>query len=218
MDLTGISYPGGGRVEHGGNVSYVPSCEGLAEKVSGLFAEADAHVKRFRKKTAIDCPEGCGVCCEKKDLEMTVLEFMPLAVQLWGSGEAELFLEALESRGDKVCILYGKGTVPGYGRCVKYGSRGLLCRLFGFAAVRDKASRPHFATCRIVKLKFPELFEGAERTVSLGYDAPFISSYYRRLLSIDPFLGTKTFPVNTAIRLAIEKVGFARQNFEKYAG
>ncbi len=183
--------------------------ESLALKVSELFDELDERIKMFKRKAEIDCPENCGHCCLKQDIETTILEFFPLAVHLWKTGEAEKWMDKITQAQDTTCVFYVPGeNDPEAGRCGCYKYRGLLCRLFGFFAYNKKNNKPAFVACSIMKKKYPEKVSTIQNLIENGLDIPFAGRYSYRLAMIDSFLGTKFFPVNEAIYKALEKVGF----------
>ncbi|MDD5634845.1 MAG: YkgJ family cysteine cluster protein, partial [Candidatus Omnitrophica bacterium] len=116
--------------------------EKLIAEVIDLFKKADSEIEGFKAKTALECPSGCGHCCEKVDLEATILEFMPLAIDLWRTKQAEFYLEEIQKlNSPSRCVFYEPGLKgQGLGRCKVYRLRGLICRLFGFSGSRDKKS------------------------------------------------------------------------------
>lgn len=192
-----------------GNIQYAPAYEEVVRKVLDIFAEIDERTEALRAATGLSCPEGCGRCCEQQDLEVTVLEFMPLAVHLWKTGMAESWLEKIEKKQDNVCVFYEPDpAVKGNGRCSVYAFRGMICRLFGYFAVRDKNSVPRFAACRVMKERCPEKVENVQKLISSGFDVPLAGMFSYRVMSLDPYFGARFYPVNRAIRTAIEKMGY----------
>lgn len=184
----------------------------LISKVEQLFTDIDAKITRFKEASALRCVDGCGECCKKRDIEATVLEFLPLAAYLWEKGEALSVLEKLESdHMPDTCVFFASDPgQEGKGCCSVYSFRGLICRLFGFSVVLDKNSKPRFSTCTFIKEQHPTEFHNAEKLIEEGFDVPVMIHYASRLISIDPDLGRKFLPINIAIRTAIEKIGLSR--------
>lgn len=189
--------------------------EEKVKEVKKIYRLLDADVQQFKKETALKCLRFCSHCCEKHDITATVLEFLPLAYSFYKEGQCEEYLRKLKEiqvAENNTCILL---TYPGKrenaGRCLAYKMRPMVCRLFGFSAVLDKNSRPQLVTCREIKQKYSEnylktvgLLEKAERTVPL--DIPIMKNYCMMLYGIDLSLAQKYYPLNTAIRMAIERV------------
>ena len=62
-------------------------------------------------------------------------------------------------------------------------------------------------TCSIIKTEQHENFEAAEIKISGGGEpVPVMSQYYMQLHAIDDQLGREFFPINEAIRRAIEVI------------
>lgn len=181
----------------------------LILKILELYGEIDKKVEEFKSRTALECPASCGACCEKEDLEMTVLDFLPLAAYLWKTKKAEGVLEILDKKPEGPCVFYRSNSdIKGNGRCSVYPLRGLICRLFGFSAMKDKNDVPRLCTCPIIKKDFHDEFKKAERSISSGLYVPIIRAFSMRLMCLDASLGVKLFPVNKAIKIAIERIGF----------
>lgn len=176
--------------------------------VEKVFAELDDDIARFKAETGLGCIKGCGECCKKPDIEATVLEFLPMAFHLCELNREVEVLEALENNHQVPTCTFFSTIVSGneIGLCSNYLHRGLICRLFGFSASRDKEGRPVLATCRIIKTNFIKEYETAVASINEGGFVPVMNQYYMKLLSIDHELGQAFYPINKAIKLAIEKV------------
>ncbi len=152
------------------------------------------------------CLSGCGLCCKKPDITATPLEFLPLAFHLYTEGKADSMYEATATSEESLCLLFAplKGSVRG-GMCSNYAYRGLICRLFGFSAARDKMGDPRLVTCKSIKEDQPEEFATGTEKAAQG-EVVFMRDYYFKLTCIDPDLGRETMPINLAIRRALEAV------------
>lgn len=179
--------------------------EQLAHQAENLMQELDQEITDFRAWAGIGCAFGCGKCCLKPDIEAAPLEFLPFAIAVHREGKLDEWLESLAQAGD-VCVIYDDGQ-PGVGKCSRYAHRGLICRLFGFAARRNKYGRKELVTCSIIKTEQSEAYAATQSGISEGgRKVPVFTDYYERLRDIDEGLGGRYLPVNSAIRTALEAV------------
>jgi uncharacterized protein len=179
------------------------------ERVRAVFQQADGATEKFARATGISCPPGCGNCCQFPDIEASELEMMPVARQLLESGEAGAFLEKLQNYPtDKVCVFFE--ATPGSsteGRCGRYHQRPLVCRLFGFAGRKNKDGRPQFTPCPIHQQTCAEKVDAARVHVDRGtLRPPLYSDFTDALWATHPTLGLDRFPINQALRRALERV------------
>ena len=183
-----------------------------ANQVSDLFAEIDRQTAAFQQATDLHCPSGCGKCCENPQVEVTVLDCVPLAIALFAQGEGENWLTRLATPERDYCLFYQPDPgQPGNGRCTVYQWRPLLCRTFGFATVRNKWGEPELAACVVHKAKQPEAVQGCQTAIANGLAAPNFADLAMQLAAIDPTIGHKRLPINQAMQLALERVGFRLQ-------
>ena len=205
----------------------IPTDQNTIRDILVLYEDIDRQTLNFAKETGLCCKPGCGACCENPEIETTVAEVMPLAAHLWSQGLAEKKLESIRSNPSKsVCAFYepvrpaksglnkrpGDPLTPGKGRCGAYLYRPGICRLFGFAARRDKHGQRVLVTCRIIKDTQPQNSSNAQKKLHEGLDAPLLSAHAFAVSNIDPVHGEKLCPINQAIRRALEKVGYNIQN------
>jgi len=176
--------------------------------VNKLFNELEKEVQLLKEGTGIMCIAGCGKCCFKSDVEATILEFLPLAYDLFIQGEAEAWLDKIQSSPERqVCwSLQALATDQRSGKCTQYPYRGLICRLFAFSATLDKYGERRLSTCNIIKSETPEAYQKADAWVKEGKPVAVMRHYYFRLSGIDHRLSQQYYPINQAIRLAIEEV------------
>ena len=175
--------------------------EEKVREVEAVFQKLDGEISAFQSSTGIHCKFGCGKCCFKPDIEATPLEFLPFALHLYKEGRAEEWHENLVSSEQQICLILNP-TQAGAGLCTEYKHRGLICRLFGYSARTNKYDEKELVTCNIIKTEQP----GEYKIASGRKDIPVMSQYYMQLHSIDPNLTTEFYPINTAIRKAIESV------------
>lgn len=180
-------------------------------QVENVFATLDDDIARFQKATGLGCISGCGACCKKPDIEATVLEFLPLAYHLFKTNRDIEVLENLERINNTPPCTFFSTILPDNqtGLCTIYLHRGLICRLFGFSATKDKEGRPVLATCKIIKNELSDRYKQAVKAIDTGEFVPVMNQYYMKLLAIDHELGNKFYPINEAIKIAIEKVSLS---------
>lgn len=176
--------------------------------VNKLFQALEAEVQLLKEGTGMMCVAGCGKCCFKSDVEATTLEFLPLAYDLFIRGEAEAWLEKIRTAPDRqVCwALQALAADQRSGKCTQYPHRGLICRLFAFSATLDKYGQKRLSTCSIIKTELPDAYQKADAWVREGRPVAVMRHYYFRLTAIDHRLSEKFYPINVAIRLALEEV------------
>jgi uncharacterized protein len=176
-------------------------------QIEQVYESLNKDIKRFQTSTSLSCLKGCGECCKKPDIEATLIEFLPLAYYLYKEGTAFDFLEKIKQSEDSQCILFTPfitGSQSGF--CASYPYRGLVCRLFGFSAYEDKYGKPIISTCKLIKETQAENYTKAVEIVKNGGFVPVMSDFYMRLYAIDMDMGRKFYPINQAMRYAIEKV------------
>ena len=176
--------------------------------VERLFQRLDLEIQEFQTQTGLHCVAGCGRCCTKSDIDATPLEFLPYAFHLFLTGKAEATLDEINRRENGVCIIYRPLTVDEKtkGTCSEYPYRGLICRLFGYGASRDKFGQLRLATCKIIKEGQVENYEKSIDAMSKGLYVPIFTDYYQNIANIDFEMGSEFVPVNQAIKMALEEV------------
>ncbi len=184
----------------------------IANQVTTLFAEIDRQTQAFQQVTGLHCPSGCGQCCENPQVEVTVLDCVPLAIALFQQGEGEIWLARLTEPERDYCLFYQPDPrQAGNGRCSVYAWRPLLCRTFGFATVRNKQGAPELAACVVHKATQPETVKRCQTAIADGLAAPNFADLAMQLAAIDPAIGSQRWPINQAMKLALERVGFQLQ-------
>ncbi|MBN1950997.1 MAG: YkgJ family cysteine cluster protein [Bacteroidales bacterium] len=167
--------------------------------VQQVYRELERKINSFAKGSGIVCRSGCSACCLSKNIEATVLEFLPLAYRLLKEGNYDSVLSKLENPEVGICLLYQ--PLRSEGGCLMYEDRPLICRLFGFSVKLDKHGERALVSCRIIK----EELESSHRATSLSR-APVVSDYHMKLYSVDPWLAAVRYPVNIAMGKALEYV------------
>ena len=179
--------------------------EEKVREVEAVFNKLDEEIASFQSWSGLHCKFGCGKCCFKPDIEATILEFLPFAYYLHQEGKAFDWLEKLKATDHEICLILNP-TQSGAGLCSEYQHRGLICRLFGYSARTNKYSERELVTCQIIKTEQSENFELAGKGIAEGKQVPMMNQFYMQLHAIDIDLTRDFYPINEAIRKAIETV------------
>jgi len=109
----------------------------------------------FRQKSGIHCIAGCSLCCQKADIEATPLEFGPFAYEIWKSGKADEWMKILKNQAHLPNSAFLKQMITHNesGFCSNYQYHGLICRLFAYAARRNKYNMPEYIGCYSIKME-----------------------------------------------------------------
>jgi uncharacterized protein len=184
------------------------SIECKVRAVEKLFDRLESEISDFKSKTNLHCLDGCGKCCTTPDIDASPLEFLPWAFYLFLNGKAEEMLAELDNTTAVRCHLYRPLIVleSHNGSCSNYRYRGLICRLFGYAASRDKLGELRLATCKIIKENQQDKYDNTVEAIAKGLYVPIFTDYYMHLSQIDFRMGNIMLPINNALKMAIEEV------------
>ena len=175
--------------------------------VEKVFHTLDKEIAEFQTKSELTCVSNCNLCCNKPDIYANQLEFIPLAYYLYKTNQAYSFLDKLEQDDhNSICILNNPFNPEG--SCTYYHYRGLICRLFGFSASLDKNGNKVLITCKTIKNQMSNEFNRAQLDINKTLKVPLTSKYYTNLYNIDLRLSTNYYPINEAIKKAVETVLF----------
>ncbi|MDR3090464.1 MAG: YkgJ family cysteine cluster protein [Desulfobulbaceae bacterium] len=185
----------------------------LAAAVMAIYRDIDEAVTAFQNESGLACPRFCGQCCASDQVEATVIECLPLALSLFAQGLGPATLDTIEALPSqrKHCIFYAEGHESRHSwGCLRYETRPLICRMFGFSGQRDRLNTPRLALCRLMKRAFA-LGDGDEYRLAVAAAAtmPFFSEFAMRLTTLDPAEGATRLPINQAMRRALLKVATA---------
>jgi len=178
----------------------------LVSHVMALYERIDSAVAEFQLKSGLRCPSGCGRCCPTAKVQATLLEMLPAAHEILVRGSAADCLERLADRPvDGACAFYTPQPQPdASGHCTFYQWRPALCRLFGYAAVRDRTGGRALSVCRRIKQTDPQAVAAA---MPMADAAPCFVHFGAQVFALDPVLGNRPMPINAALRQAIERLG-----------
>jgi len=182
------------------------SIERRVQLVETLFDQLEKESAEFTQASGISCNTGCGKCCTYTDIEASPLEFLPWAFHLFLKREVEKTLQILNKTKSSACIIYKPLSIIDHGRCSNYRYRGLICRLFGFAANTDKYGNLRLATCKIIKEGQADKYNSTDEAIKKGLYVPVFTEYYMQLNQIDFRLGNIILPINKALKMALEEV------------
>jgi Fe-S-cluster containining protein len=178
-----------------------------ASTILEIYREMDRLALRFQDATGLRCLPGCGTCCDSEKVEATVVEVIPLCWQILLNREEERYLaaiEEMEGHESRRCVIFdpAKSQVAG-GCCSHYEFRALMCRLFGFAARRDKKGGLEFVPCKWLREATPEAANRARIGVASGLAVLIYQDAFMRVAGVNPALGFRRMPINQAIKEAL---------------
>ncbi|HOW84258.1 MAG TPA: YkgJ family cysteine cluster protein [Spirochaetota bacterium] len=180
--------------------------KGISELID-LYREMDEMIEAFIDDTGIICPPSCGTCCatSAKNIEVSVFEVMPLALDLWDRDEAEAVLDLLAGSADDGCCVFYNAEIPegAPGHCSVHDLRPLVCRLFGYYSRYDKYGR--IRNCICPKMTSPRPGAAGEIT-----QLPVMTEFAIRAASLNPGYGAARIPLNSALLEALSIVGMKR--------
>jgi Fe-S-cluster containining protein len=156
----------------------------LIHDVLGVLAEAEMQAFVFQRASGIACPPGCGECCCDHHPEDSVLAALPAVRWALAQGWEERVITAGREAPDGPCVFF---DAKHGGHCAVYPLRPLICRLFGYAAVRDKHGAIAYRPCR-----------GMTGSAPVGIEPPVFMDLARRLEQRHPPLGDRHLPLNVA--------------------
>ena len=179
--------------------------EEKVNEVKRVFELLDQQISDFQAATTLHCKWGCGKCCFKADIEATILEFLPFAFHLHQTGKAVEWLDNLSASDSPICLILNP-TQASTGLCSEYSNRGLICRLFGYSARTNKYGKKELVTCQIIKTEQADAYKEATVQMENGLAVPVMNQFYMQLQGIDFELTRNFYPINVAIKKAIEEV------------
>jgi len=180
----------------------VPGPPELVARRLPLYRAADDATRALGDATGLACPPGCGACCVTAPPHVTIGDVAPIAADLVARGEADAVLIRAEAAADGGACALHDPTRSG-GGCTAYALRPVVCRLFGFAAVRDKRGVPHLAACRVHVREAPEATARAVAHVAAGGEVPVFADW--QAAAHDGDGGAAQVPINAALARALDR-------------
>jgi uncharacterized protein len=170
--------------------------------VEKILKEVSKQTSAFGLRNNITCIRGCGKCCITPNIEVSPLEFLPAAYELYKQGRIYDCLEKVQNLEEgKPCIFFYSESEESE-NCTIYSHRGLICRVFGYSARKSKNNQIDLITCQIIK-QSPPYQNLNQQSLKL---APVASDFYMQLSNIDIREGNNIKPINQAIKSAMEAV------------
>ena len=179
------------------------------DQLSEVYAELDRQIAEFKRGAGIECLRKCTCCCATaKFVEASIFEMLPLSLHFWKEGRAEEILGKLEGiHPETPCILLNPD--PSYefpGGCSYYRFRPLICRLFGFSATVDTNGDPYVAICKPLNDMDKGIAGRVHQRIREGLPVPLMADFSSRVAFLHPHFGQEKYPVNFALREALEIV------------
>jgi Fe-S-cluster containining protein len=180
------------------------------DQLSEVYADLERQVAQFKRSAGIECLPGCLSCCATAHfVEASIFEMLPLSLHFWEEGRAPEILEKLEGiHPEAPCILLNPNPPHELsGGCGYYRFRPLICRLFGFSATVDKKGQPVVLVCEPLKERHSGIAERINGRIREDLPVPRRPDFSRKVAMIHPQLGQEKYPINIALREALELVG-----------
>lgn len=191
--------------------------DSVARTYSRVEVDQIAFLSRaVHKGKAFACPSGCGTCCEGFVPDVLPAEAAFIALWLL-ENEPDLAAEAAAWGEPGISALPPcpllRHTSEGV-RCAIYPARPLVCRLFGFAGVRDREGRTSFRPC--VSLPSGAATGGARPSMvgddlvrAYGSAPPVMADYAAELASLRPGEAAERPLLISALPAALGWVGLS---------
>ena len=129
-----------------------------------------------------------------------------MAHEILRQGAADFWLKRIDSQNPPGrCVFFLSDIASGVpGHCVSYSDRPSICRLFGFATVRNRMGEKMLSVCRVLKQKNPQ---AGAHAIELQHEAPCFPEVGTFVYAQDPILGSRLLPINQALREALMCLG-----------
>jgi uncharacterized protein len=177
--------------------------EKLVANIEEIFASIEADTRVFLEKAAVKCPPGCYQCCTGKNITACPLEFIPYAWDLKKRGVLEERYWDFKNGDKSFCYLLKTNEEGTYGMCGEYPLRGVVCRLFGSAAMMGKEGVKKYIGCKILKEQVQTVTDFQDIVQA---ESPVFANYYMAMKAVDIHYGSILLPVREAILHAMEMV------------
>lgn len=182
----------------------------LVQEILQIYRRADHAARCFQLASGLRCPPGCGTCCESPQVEATVLQCLPVAWSLFRRRVADRIADRIETQAaaaDLRCVLRRpEGIAVDKGRCAHYRLRPLVCRLFGFAARRNKYGELEPALCKVVRQGRPAVLGPMAPPPLKPPVPPVYQDLHWQIAGLSPSIGHRLLPINRALAEALTYV------------
>lgn len=177
--------------------------------LQNIFDEMGETFSSFQKETGLNCLSGCGQCCRFPDIESTLIESLPFALNAYREGKLEDWIVKLESASGS-CLLWEGNPETGLGKCTQYKYRPSVCRFFGASGYFDKNHEISLSVCKLIKSELPDVMMRALEGRSQE-NTPMITQWYSKIQSLGTPELMERRPINEALLSALQLVGFYAQ-------
>jgi Fe-S-cluster containining protein len=178
------------------------------EALHAVYADVETVTSRFSLQSGVSCPSSCGgICCRNFEPDVMEAEALYLAAWLIESGsEGVARLPGAEGGIADAPPDAPPGRCPfwdeeGGGVCLVYPARGLICRLFGFSAVRGARGEKSFGLCFAMdrgEEDLPRQWREGKGDFFEIADPPVMADYGSRVAAISPGGGREGIGYATA--------------------
>jgi Fe-S-cluster containining protein len=176
--------------------------ESLAQVIQSQYELMAQRFAEAQKATGLSCPSGCGQCCSVPTIEASVLEMLPMAMELYRQGRALEMYEDLKREAPLTCVMYQATSADKKsGQCLMYQQRPSVCRMFGVASRSGKnPGERQLSICQTLKTLHP-----AWPKID-PFDLPLMSEAYSQLAQLHPEFTQDRGPISLTLSKALEKV------------
>ncbi|MFW7378920.1 MAG: YkgJ family cysteine cluster protein [Oligoflexus sp.] len=180
----------------------------LNQQLEAVYRDLDLTIAALQLCSGLRCRDGCGDCCNSPNVEVMVLEMLPMAKQIIAEGQSDEVYDTLMATGAGRCIHFqGNPEDNTQGRCQRYEKRPSICRLFGFAARTCKNGRDReFIACRWQKTLYAESLSRIDEGLRQGeITVPVYQEVSMLLAGLTESSRLRArLPINIALAQAIE--------------
>ena len=159
---------------------------GKLTELEQIFRELEEEIEHFSNLSNLECPSGCGKCCDRADTEVNDIEasFIARYIEDRIPSLAKDLVRKVERRrqvsGNRECLFYNGGADL---HCVIYPARPLICRCFGTLGEQDKIGAVLFPAC--LHMNLPSGFRSGDGIVRiLRPPFPPVMAEYRDRINI----------------------------------
>jgi Fe-S-cluster containining protein len=174
----------------------------LEQLYAEIFLAQNAFLDSARSAgIVLSCPQGCGSCCHRFIPDLMPLETEYIALHVLKEGIAV-------PHDAPFCPFHDPSGKEG--QCRIYSARPLICRFFGFSAVRSKEGRPSFRLCRHMPTPAGLSSRSLDASVladSFGTVPPVMSDYALKVAAIDPGRAGTRGLLTDELPGALERIG-----------
>ena len=184
------------------------------EEVYGKIEVSQAEFREAAEAGAapLACPPGCSTCCRGFVPDVLPIEAERAALFLLTERQDLLgrFLDLENGPGDPAATCAFWEPLNPVGGCSIYPARALICRFFGFSAMKNKEGEPAFTICRWMPSP-----RGVENRILIGRASlerifgavpPAMTDLSFAAAAIDPDDAGLRLPLHEALGPAIARV------------